>query len=1069
MDPFANAIIMRTRIQNPYSLKIGNFLKFKAKNIIIKRPLVEQFALNQNHIRNVQSNDSFFDRYAIARPGYFLGLSTYRDFIQRSNRIIKKKRYYISKLLRRKKTSVTKLLYKIKKIEKKKIKRSFTLKYALLKKQKTYNLMKNNVKRFYKKKALYYNKVLKKKGRFKTPKYKRVFSKRNLLNKKKYKLNLQKKTAVFRFKIKQNFYKKKLKKEIIKTFYFFKGKRKYYYPRDFYLRKGRFKYWFPKKHFIKRGKRIYFINKLILKKNKKNMLYFKKTIKKKIVKKKFNKKFLKQEKKIQHRVEKKYLRTEVIPQEDKIEEKKEKSLRRKFKRVFKIKGEKITKKEKLLRYRPKYKYKKVKQIKKFELKTHSFYQPSIKATFLKSAFIINYNKKKFSTYNYNYKENQNNLTFYYNKKEETIAMKNNSYINSQYINKKNREYKNNFYQKPYYSNKKEAIMSKNKPYIKPQYINKKIYQNNNINKKNREYKNNFYQKPIINLKKQEQKKRTKGRFRKWRKTWEAEEYAEDEDKIIKKLKKNRILNTLYNRLAITRYRKLPKNILSNQFWDIIAQPTFKEDYREMKYNAVYEIKAYFKNRKKRENYKKKQALKKKEFLDRHKGYRTWIERKYPKKILHYPRYMKYPYAIFYNNIKMQMLSLIKKRMISAGQSIMHSKPKISLILFNTNTSNATTSIVRFLTRRFSLLYSIPEIIYPLIRILKKYSTGLLAVFQGRYIKRQRALKKQVQFGPASGNSFNAPLDFAQRWVTLRYGVGSVKISMEILKKNFVGAAYHFFFIAFRSEYYKARYEQRRARKRIDIYNVKDRLTSKEKNTYLTHINDFLTNKCLVNIDQSRSFYLMKEFLADYDIAIIYPKVKWNKNIPIKGYAPRLLKLSKKRFSARPKLRKAAKRLKNKFKKMQFILMRKSILRKFLNLNMKLLKLKLRYKKLHRNNLYLKKLVARGRIIKKISNIKIRLKIIKKIKKLGIRKKLLFKKILNIKTRLKISKNLKKGRNYIKYLHKYLHKETAMSNKKDLTKKNNKNFIKKEKPNFLKNKISEVLHNSSKKKMRIKNS
>jgi len=104
---------------------------------------------------------------------------------------------------------------------------------------------------------------------------------------------------------------------------------------------------------------------------------------------------------------------------------------------------------------------------------------------------------------------------------------------------------------------------------------------------------------------------------------------------------------------------------------------------------------------------------------RHKGRKVWQDRKFRGKVLSIPRSLQYPYAIFYNNMKMHTLSWLKKRMLSAGQSITHSKPKIALVLFNTNTSNATTSIVRYLTRRFSLLYSIPEVIYPLIRVLKK--------------------------------------------------------------------------------------------------------------------------------------------------------------------------------------------------------------------------------------------------------------------------------------------------------------------------------------------------------------
>jgi len=182
---------MRTRIQNPYSLKVGNFLKFKAKNIIIKRPLVEQFALNQNHIRNIQANNSLYRRWAIARPGYFLGVSTYRDFIHRSNRLIKKKRYYVSKLVRRKKMRA-KLLYKIKKVEKKKKQRGFNIRYARIKLKRAYYTMKKNVQLFYKKTALRYKLhealIIKKERRF--------------------------------FKIKREAYKKRLKKEIKKTFFF---------------------------------------------------------------------------------------------------------------------------------------------------------------------------------------------------------------------------------------------------------------------------------------------------------------------------------------------------------------------------------------------------------------------------------------------------------------------------------------------------------------------------------------------------------------------------------------------------------------------------------------------------------------------------------------------------------------------------------------------------------------------------------------------------------------------------------------------------------------------------------
>jgi len=76
-----------------------------------------------------------------------------------------------------------------------------------------------------------------------------------------------------------------------------------------------------------------------------------------------------------------------------------------------------------------------------------------------------------------------------------------------------------------------------------------------------------------------------------------------------------MLNNAYNDLKIARFRKLPKSVLLNQYWDIIAQPVFKAEYRELKFSNVFERESYKKNQIKRATYKKKQEKKKNCFYE----------------------------------------------------------------------------------------------------------------------------------------------------------------------------------------------------------------------------------------------------------------------------------------------------------------------------------------------------------------------------------------------------------------------------------------------------------------------
>ncbi len=80
---------------------------------------------------------------------------------------------------------------------------------------------------------------------------------------------------------------------------------------------------------------------------------------------------------------------------------------------------------------------------------------------------------------------------------------------------------------------------------------------------------------------------------------------DEDDNIIKPLKRVKLLNTVFNNSTLIRHRKLPKSVILNQLWDIIAQPVFKEEFRELKYSNILEKEEFKKNKKKRAIYKKK--------------------------------------------------------------------------------------------------------------------------------------------------------------------------------------------------------------------------------------------------------------------------------------------------------------------------------------------------------------------------------------------------------------------------------------------------------------------------------
>lgn len=102
------------------------------------------------------------------------------------------------------------------------------------------------------------------------------------------------------------------------------------------------------------------------------------------------------------------------------------------------------------------------------------------------------------------------------------------------------------------------------------------------------------------------------------------------------------------------------------------------------------------------------------------------------------------------------------------------KIKISLSLLENSVATASV-ITRYMVRKLKNRYSLNELIGYIKRLIVPHVQGLRIKCTGRFTRRQRASVKKVSFGRVSLNTLHYYIDYDYKPVTLKYGVGGIKI------------------------------------------------------------------------------------------------------------------------------------------------------------------------------------------------------------------------------------------------------------------------------------------------------
>jgi hypothetical protein len=97
------------------------------------------------------------------------------------------------------------------------------------------------------------------------------------------------------------------------------------------------------------------------------------------------------------------------------------------------------------------------------------------------------------------------------------------------------------------------------------------------------------------------------------------------------------------------------------------------------------------------------------------------------------------------------------------------------ISFLENFTITSYAITKYMVRKLRNRYTLNELIGYIKNVVAKNVTGLRLKCSGRFTRRQRASVKRVFFGRVSLNTFGYGVDYHCLAVTLKYGVGGIKV------------------------------------------------------------------------------------------------------------------------------------------------------------------------------------------------------------------------------------------------------------------------------------------------------
>jgi hypothetical protein len=83
--------------------------------------------------------------------------------------------------------------------------------------------------------------------------------------------------------------------------------------------------------------------------------------------------------------------------------------------------------------------------------------------------------------------------------------------------------------------------------------------------------------------------------------------------------------------------------------------------------------------------------------------------------------------------------------------------------------------LNYITTKLYYRYILNDIIKPIVRLSRAHYRGFRLVCRGRFTRAQMATERVYRFGSVRASSLHVPVDYAQRFVILKYGVCNLKI------------------------------------------------------------------------------------------------------------------------------------------------------------------------------------------------------------------------------------------------------------------------------------------------------
>jgi len=141
-------------------------------------------------------------------------------------------------------------------------------------------------------------------------------------------------------------------------------------------------------------------------------------------------------------------------------------------------------------------------------------------------------------------------------------------------------------------------------------------------------------------------------------------------------------------------------------------------------------------------------------------------------------------SFLFNNFRNVLWSSTSTRLVNlVAHRLGNNNPLTVTITLLHNATLTARAIITFALRKLQTRNRLTEIFNPIIRNLSYLFHGIVILCRGRFTRNQRATKTLFQRGSVKYSTYSHHIDFAQGYIPLKYGVGSLVIAINRKPKS----------------------------------------------------------------------------------------------------------------------------------------------------------------------------------------------------------------------------------------------------------------------------------------------